>query len=67
MSTNDTKLKADILNLFYIMPLTIFNSYQSGISLVEGVKRQRRPPSYPYREAWHLLKEHTSQNTLQML
>lgn len=41
--------------IFYIMPVGVFISYQSGISLVEQSKRQRRPRSVQYRERWDLL------------
>lgn len=43
------------LNVFYIMPVSVFSSYKSQISLVETVKRQRKPKSAEYRERWDLL------------
>lgn len=43
-------------DIFYVMPIRVFNSYKSGIALVENETRQRRPRSYCYREAWHLIK-----------
>ena len=39
----------------YVMPVEVFTSYQSGISLVECRKRQRAPRSAEYRERWDLL------------
>lgn len=42
------------LNIFYIMPVSVFNDYKSEISLVETTKRQRRPRSVEYRERWDL-------------
>mgnify|MGYP001572140472 CR=1 FL=1 len=39
----------------YVMPVRVFTSYQSGISLVERKKRQRQPRSAAYRERWELL------------
>lgn len=39
----------------YIMPIEIFNSYVSSISIVEDEKRQRPPKSAEYRERWDLL------------
>jgi hypothetical protein len=42
-------------NVFYVMPVNVFTGYGSGISLVETVKRQRRPRSDAYRERWDLL------------
>jgi hypothetical protein len=44
------------LNVFYIMPVDVFNSYAGAITLHEEVSRQRKPKSYAYREAWDLLK-----------
>jgi len=49
-------LYIDTLSVFYVMPNAVFNSYGSEIHLVEGEKRQRKPKSYAYREAWGLLK-----------
>ncbi len=43
------------LQVFYIMPVDVFISYGSEIHLVEDEKRQRKPKSAEYREAWHLL------------
>ncbi len=43
------------INIFYIMPVDIFVSYSSEIHLVETEKRQRKPKSADYREAWWLL------------
>jgi hypothetical protein len=43
------------IHIFYIMPVDIFISYSSEIHLVEIEKRQRKPKSADYREAWHLL------------
>ena len=45
------------INVFYIIPITIFISYSSEIHLVESEKRQRKPKSAEYREAWNLLIE----------
>ena len=43
------------LNVFYVMPSDVFISYGSEIHLVETVKRQRKPKSGEYRNAWHLV------------
>lgn len=40
------------LNVFYIMPQSVFSTYKSEISLVEATKRQRKPKSAEYRENW---------------
>lgn len=45
------------LNVFYVMPINIFNSFAGSITLHENVSRQRKPKSYVYREAWDLLEK----------
>ena len=42
------------LEVFYVMPFDVFNSYGSEIHLVETAKRQRKPKSWVFREAWEL-------------
>lgn len=41
--------------VFYIIPVAVFVSYGSEIHFVESEKRQRRPRSAEFREAWVLL------------
>ena len=43
------------LDLFYILPVDVFISYGSGIHLVETDRRQRKPRSAEYRDAWELI------------
>jgi hypothetical protein len=43
------------LDLFYIFPVNVFINYGSEIHLVETNKRQRKPRSAQYREAWELI------------
>ena len=43
------------LDVFYVMPSDVFISYGSEIHLVETVKRQRKPKSGDYRNAWNLV------------
>ena len=43
------------LNVFYVFPVNVFISYGSEIHLIEAVKRQRKPRSSDFREAWHLI------------
>jgi len=43
------------LNLFYVFPVDVFISYASEIHLVEADKRQRKPRSAIYRDAWNLI------------
>ncbi|TAE32116.1 MAG: endonuclease [Candidatus Kapaibacterium sp.] len=45
----------DELNVFYIFPVSVFIGYASEIHLVESDKRQRKPQSALYRNAWNLL------------
>lgn len=49
-------LYIDALNVFYVMPVEVFIKYGSTISLVEDVKRQRKPESADYRNRWELLE-----------
>jgi len=43
------------LDLFYIFPVYVFISYASEIHLVEADRRQRKPRSADYRDAWELI------------
>jgi hypothetical protein len=44
-------------DLFYVMPISEFVKYGSNISFIENSeKRQRKPKSYEFRDAWNLLK-----------
>jgi hypothetical protein len=43
------------LDLFYVFPVDVFIGYGSEIHLVETEKRQRKPRSAQYREAWELI------------
>jgi len=43
------------LDLFYVFPAEVFIGYASEIHLVETDKRQRRPRSANYRDAWELM------------
>jgi hypothetical protein len=45
------------LNVFYVFPVEEFISYSSEIHLVETEKRQRKPKSSSFREAWELIFE----------
>ena len=42
-------------DVFYVFPVDVFVSYRSGIQLIEAEKRQRKPRSAEYRNAWNLL------------
>lgn len=44
-------------DVMYIFPADIFLSYKSTIDLVECERRQRKPRSANYRNAWHLISE----------
>jgi hypothetical protein len=43
------------LDVFYVLPFSVFATYGSTISLIESDKRQRKPQSAQYRERWDLL------------
>ncbi len=45
------------LNLFYVFPVDVFIGYGSEIHLVEASKRQRKPRSAEYRDAWQLISQ----------
>ncbi|MBD0386999.1 MAG: endonuclease [Nostoc sp. C3-bin3] len=43
------------LDLFYVFPVDVFIDYGSEVHLVEAEKRQRKPRSAQYRDAWQLI------------
>lgn len=43
------------LDVFYVFPVDVFIAYGSEIHLVESEKRQRKPRSVGWREAWTLI------------
>jgi len=43
------------LEMFYVFPVGVFIGYASEIHLVEADKRQRKPLSAKYRDAWELI------------
>lgn len=43
------------LDLFYIFPVEVFIGYASEIHMVQADKRQRKPGSATYRDAWGLI------------
>jgi hypothetical protein len=45
------------LDVFYVFPCEVFIGYGSVIHLVEAEKRQRKPRSANYREAWELISQ----------
>ncbi|OGQ06621.1 MAG: endonuclease [Deltaproteobacteria bacterium RIFCSPLOWO2_12_FULL_40_28] len=45
------------LNVFYVMPVKVFISYGSEIHFVETDKRQRKPNSSSFRDAWELISQ----------
>lgn len=47
----------DEINVFYVMPSKVFISYGSEIHLVETDKRQRKPKSAKYRNAWKMIEQ----------
>jgi hypothetical protein len=55
----------EAMDVFYVLPIDVFVGFKSGISLVEVDRRQRKPRSAPYRDAWNLILEYVacSQNS----
>ena len=49
------------LDLFYVLPINVFLSYGSEIHMVEAEKRQRKPRSAKYRDAWELILQWAAQ------
>jgi len=45
------------IDIFYVFPVEVFVSFRSTISMVEAKKRQRKPKSFDYRDAWHLISK----------
>ncbi len=45
----------EALDLFYVFPTAVFIGYGSEIHIVEVDKRQRKPRSAEYRDAWNLI------------
>jgi hypothetical protein len=43
------------LEVFYVLPCAVFINYGSEIHLVEADKRQRKPNSAAFRNAWDLI------------
>jgi hypothetical protein len=43
------------LDTFYVFPVDVFIDYGSEIHLIEVERRQRKPRSADYRDAWHLI------------
>jgi hypothetical protein len=41
--------------MFYVFPVSVFIGYASEIHMVEADKRQRKPLSAEYRNAWELI------------
>jgi len=44
-------------HIFYVYPVAVFLKFASEIHMVEGEKRQRKPKSASYREAWNLISK----------
>ncbi len=45
------------VEVFYVFPFEVFIQYGSEIHLVETGKRQRKPASSVYRNAWELIEQ----------
>jgi hypothetical protein len=49
------------IDTFYVFPCNVFIGYGSEIHLVEADKRQRRPKSADFRNAWNLISKWAAQ------
>lgn len=47
--------------IFYVIPCDAFIAYGSEIHMVEQAKRQRKPASAAYRDAWQLISQRAAQ------
>jgi PD-(D/E)XK endonuclease len=45
------------VDVFYVLPCDVFVGYGSEIHMVEADKRQRKPKSADFRDAWHLIPQ----------
>jgi len=54
----------EAVDLFYVFPVEVFIAYASSICLVESDKRQRRPRSAEYRDAWELIPTWAAQGEI---
>lgn len=45
------------IDTFYVFPVEVFIGYAGEIHMVESPKRQRKPKSAEYRNAWHLISQ----------
>ncbi len=52
------------LDLFFVMPVSVFNSYKSEITLTVGKENQRNPKSSKYLENWDLLSKWADQSAM---
>ena len=48
-------------DLFYVFPVEVFISYGSEIHMTEAGKRQRKPQSANFRDAWELILQWAAQ------
>ena len=52
------------LDLFFVMPVNVFNSYKSEITLIVGKETQRDLKSSKYLEDWDLLSKWADQSAM---
>lgn len=52
------------LDLFFVMPVDVFNSYKSEITLIVGKETQRDLKSSKYLENWDLLSKWADQSAM---
>ena len=52
------------VDLFFVMPINVFNSYKSEITLIVGQENQRDIRSSKYLENWDLLSKWADQSAM---
>ena len=57
-------LYVEELDVFFVMPVNVFNSYQSEITLIVGKEKQRDIKSSKYLENWDLLSKWAGQSVM---
>ncbi len=52
------------LEVFYIFPVKVFIAFGSEIHMVESSKRQRKPRSNEFRDAWKLIAQWATRSVM---
>ena len=57
-------LYVEELDIFFVMPVNVFNTYKSEITLIIGKEKQRSIKSSKYLENWDLLSKWADQSAM---